>query len=167
MVLLLACALLMRYTIVNNQHANVVRTLHTLLVWEPALTVRTLRVSLRTVHLAVVAVLRRTVDLLWLRVLPRCLAAGRLVADRRKLRSAHLRLHHVLLILTRLSLRLRSVLAGPSSFLALSLFFGLALVLLFLLLRLPFFANLLELYMSQASQHMHGKIQVNGKASSR
>lgn len=115
------------------------------------------------VHLATAAVLLRTIDLLWLRILARCLAAGGLVSDGRKLRTAHLWLHHMrLAVLSWLTLGLRGVLAASGGFLALALFFGLARVFFLLLLRLPFFADFLELYMSQASQHNAGQIQVNG-----
>lgn len=157
LVVLLACALFMGYTIVNTQHANVVRTLHTLLIWETTLSVWALRVSLAAVHLAAAGVLLSTVDLLWLGVLAGRLSGGRLVSDRRKLRTAHLWWHHVLLVLARLTLGLGGVLAGSRSLLALSLLFGLALIFFFLLLCLPFFANFFELYMSQASQHMQGE----------
>lgn len=157
LVVLLACAVFMGYTIVNTQHANVVRTLHTLLIWETTLSVRALRVSLAAVHLAAAGVLLSTVNLLWLGVLAGRLSGGRLVSDRRKLRTAHLWWHHVLLVLARLTLGLGGVLTGSRSLLALSLLFGLALIFFFLLLCLPFFANFFELYISQASQHMQGE----------
>lgn len=133
--------------------------LRTLLVLQTALTVWALRVALCAIHLAAVTrVLWSAVDLLRLSILARLLAtSGRLVSDRRQLRSAHLRLHHVRLSVARLTLALRCVLTVPSSFLALSFLFGLARVLLLLLLCFPFFANLFELYMSQASQHMQGE----------
>lgn len=107
-----------------------------------------LRVALSAVHLAVIAVLLGTVDLLRLSVLA-WLTAGRLVPDGWKLWAAHLRLHHVLPVLARLALRLRGVLSGALSFLALAFFFSFALVFFLLLLRLPFFADFFELCLSQ------------------
>lgn len=133
--------------------------LHTLLVWKATLTVWALRVPL----CAISAVLLRAVDLLWLRVLARCLAGSRLVSDGWKLRTAHLRLHHVWLpVLSWLAWGLGGVLAASGSFLALALLFGLALVLFLLLLGLPFFADLLELYVSQTSQRIAGQIYEKG-----
>lgn len=128
------------------QTSRALRTL--LLVWETTLSVRALRITLSTVHLAAVAVLLSAVDLLCWSVLA-WLTAGGLVADGWELRTAHLRLHHVLPVLGRLTLRLGGVLSGALSFLALAFFFSFALVLFLLLLRLPFFADFFELCLSQ------------------
>lgn len=118
----------------------------TLLVRQSALTVGALRVALCAVHLVAVAtVLGRAVDLLRLGVLASGLASGSLVPYWRKLRTTHLRRHHMrLTIVGRLTLGLRRVLTLALRLLAVPLVFLLARVLLFLLFRLPLFANFLE-----------------------
>lgn len=112
------------------------RRLLLMLIWQAALRVRALRISLAGIHLAPAAVLLCAVDLLRLRILPGRLAC-RAVSDGRELRPSHLVRHHVrLAILTGRTLRV-AILAIPGGFLALAFFLCLALVLLFLLLGLP------------------------------
>lgn len=66
-----------------------------------------------------------------------------------------------------LTLTLRRVMAISSSFLTLSLLFRLARVLLFLLLRLPLFANLFELYITKLVSALQCECRGYGVASLR
>lgn len=118
------------------------------MVGEPALlSVRALGVALCAVHLmAVATVLGRAVDLLRLSVLASGLASGSLVPYWRKLRTTHLRRHHMrMTIVGRLTLGLRRVLTLALRLLAVPFVFLLARVLLLLFLRLPLLADFLEL----------------------
>ena len=127
------------------------RRLRTLLVLQPTLSIRALWIPLGTVHLCAATILLRTIHLLGLLVLSWTLSASRLVPNRWQLCAAHMWRHHALLltILSRWPLLLARILAGPRRLLTLSLVLLLACVVLFLLLRFPFLANLFELCIRQ------------------
>lgn len=128
------------------------RYLRTLLILQTTLSIRTLRVPWRAVHLTAASVLLGAIHLLRLRVLSG-LPASRLVSNGRQLWAvSHMRHHVLLTILLLARWLLRLILALPGRFLALALVFLLARVVLLFLLRFPFFANLFELY--QHSQHI-------------
>lgn len=111
-----------------------------LLVRQTTLSIGALRIAL-TVHLGA-WILRCAIDLLRLRILGRRLASW-LISDWWQLWSAHLVRHHAgLAILSRGALLLRWVVPVPSSFLALSFLFLLALILFFLLAGFPLLSYL-------------------------
>ena len=116
------------------------------MIRQTTLCIWALWVALSAVHLAATTVLLGAIDLLGLTVLTGWLTgAGRLIADRRELWTTHLRRHHMLLaVLCRLALTLIAILTLTLGVLAVALFILLALSLFFLLLGLPFLADLLE-----------------------
>lgn len=120
--------------------ARVASTRLTLLILYPLMTIRTLRIALRAVHMAV-GILRCAVNLLRLRILRRWLASL-LISYRRQLWPAHLVLHERLTVLSWSTLLILTISNG---FLTVTVFVLFSRSLLFFLLRFPLFSDLFEL----------------------